>query len=98
MSIQLDFNEYLFLNKIQSTLNIENTKALELHRLFPMLQVDESFFLQSLKQMEKRRLLKIGFYKRGSLLAVFNWSEKYTPESGFYVTLTKQGVEALSRW
>jgi len=94
----LDVNDYLILNKIHTLSTDERSKAVEMRRLQTILQVDENYFLNTIRQLEKRKLIQIGFYQRNTLLHIVNWTEKYANSQDFYVSLTKKGKAELTAW
>lgn len=98
MAEYLDLNDYLFLNKLKTLLEIEQAKAVELHKLHAVLQVQETFFLTTIKSLAKRKFIQVGFFQRNALVHVVNWAEKYNQTQIFFVSLTKQGSESLTTW
>jgi DNA-binding MarR family transcriptional regulator len=54
--------------------------------------------MHTIKQLEKRKLIQIGFYQRNTLLHIVNWAEKYASSQDFYVSLTKKGQAELAAW
>lgn len=98
MAYPIDMNEYLLLSKLRSLTEDKKKKAVELRALQVSLQVDEAFFLSTLKPLEKKKLITIGFFKRTQTIRVLNWAEKYSARQELQVSLTKLGQQALQAW
>jgi hypothetical protein len=99
MSTDLNVNEYLFLNKLHSRMQSQQVKGVSLPEFHSALELPESFFVSTLKVLSQKKLVQIGFLRRGKIVSVFNWEEKYpSTKKEFSVNLSKKGLAALEKW
>jgi len=102
MPSKIDVNEYLFLKTLSSVLEKESSRSVRLEHYYSLLKMDEHFFKITLQSMQKKRLVEIGFLRRGIILKVVNWTEKFCVSTSkmenFSISMTKMGKLQLESW
>ncbi len=87
----LDVNERLFLSSLNRLLERKDSILCSVKEYQKEVGLDEGFFLETLRGLEKKNALEIGFRERTGIVIVKNWHTRYPARDDFYVKMTKTG-------
>ncbi|MDC7226545.1 MAG: hypothetical protein PQJ61_07250 [Spirochaetales bacterium] len=92
----VDINEQLTIKCLYKQPGASQTKPVPLADFKAETDLDDIFFLKTLRSIEQKELVTIGFLQRGFIVKVKNWYEKYPDVQDFHIKLTKSGIKVCN--
>lgn len=90
--MQLDVNERLFLLTLKKILSEKAEPLCALAEYEAASRIETPFFVETLRRLEKKKAVEIGFAGKASIVKVSNWYTRYPEVKTFFIRLTREGV------
>jgi hypothetical protein len=90
--MQLDVNERLFLLTLKKLLNERSEPLCPLAEYEAASRLETPFFVETLRKLEKKKAVEIGFAGKPSIVKVANWYTRYPEVKTFFIRLTREGA------
>lgn len=88
----LDVNERLFLLTLKKLLSEKGEALCSLSEYEAASKIESAFFVETLRKLEKKKAVDIGFAMKGSIVKVTNWPARYPEVKTFFIKITAEGL------
>ncbi len=88
----LDVNERLFIKSLIKLLEKQSSSLCTLSEFQKEIDLEESFFLETVLSLERKKAVEVGFRQKNYIIKVKNWHTKYPARSDFYIKITKPAL------